>query len=417
MSARDAIEGSEGRSVADDVAEAKLESAGGPPAAQTDDSATGPAPLISSLQAFDLSRTRELKQSYSQCGAAEVHLRVSESPSTFTSRVHLAVTLPAGCDRVELFYPTSMEGPRVKARTPVVYTDLQFDATDDPNQRAVASPELTTVHVGAATGRSHVSMVLDGAYTKRVSDQLFETWQLGLGIRIPGAPSVLLRLDHPSDIGLRARIDNSEYHSLAEGVGVSTVRKTSFFASEHAFLLYVYGTSDTSSSQALSRIPFAGAFGLVSAGLMVAFDLAGRDDLAATALAFAMIPPLAQVVNPARTAYNSADIRQDGTIRRWLLALGGLYLLPAAIAVWSISDMTALRSFALALCYAVGALFALLGIGVLWGVDQQFIPYHYCDGCAKRIHWRRRSTLDQGSRRTLCKTCSRTGVPGCGWIE
>jgi hypothetical protein len=47
----------------------------------------------------------------------------------------------------------------------------------------------------------------------------------------------------------------------------------------------------------------------------------------------------------------------------------------------------------------------LLGFAILIAVQEQVLPPHYCDVCAVRLMWRRRSRLHRDSRRTVCEGC------------
>lgn len=384
---------------------------------------TGPGaqPTMSPLQVDDALRTRQLTRLYRgrSIKTVEVEICVTESPTTYSSLTTLVVNLPRGIDSIVLYYPTLMEGPAVLERTPVTYENLRRLGV----RNGVAAQEeegrgtrITLTPEAAEDLPRRLAIDLDAAYVKQVKSGMFDTWHLALGLEVPGAEAILVGLSHPADIALRCRIDNSEYHSLAQGVGAETVRKLGFFPEGKAFLAYTYGSADERYFMSLARWPFAAAFGLIADGLTLAFAKVDHYDLASAALTIALLPPLAQLAMTRRTRYGSADIHERQP-HRWLVFGPVLpYVVLTSLACLAITDWTASTDVVQALCYLSAVLNILLGAGVLTAVKQQAIPEHFCDGCGNRIVLRRQSALHRASRRTLCRRCFEEGAPNAGPI-
>lgn len=371
-----------------------------------------PAPTASAspLQVFDAQRTRELLRAYSLGDAAIVHLTIVDSPSTFSSLVRLTLRAPASSFALRLYYPLTVVNAKATARSPVTYDNLAV--TVDGQDVSILIQEqddataFTLVHRDhGANGRLQLSMDLDSAFIQQAGRGIFDTWQLGIGIECDSASRCVVHLDHPDNFALRARLDNSEYHALAQGVAPGVVRKIGFFSTPTVFISYLYGLGDQREFSSLTRWPFATAFSLLAAGLMIAFDLSNLGDMAATALAFTLLPPLAQLASQSRPRYGSADIRGRNYSLGLIYIPAAIYVPAAAFAIASVTDIPEARHLAQAVCYILAGALFILGSFVFVGVRQQVIPEHYCDLCARRLWWSRMRRLHFPSRRTLCPTC------------
>ena len=156
----------------------------------------------------------------------------------------------------------------------------------------------------------------------------------------------------------------------------------------------------------LARLPLAASLACASAGLTIAFVKSGHDDLAGTLLAFALVPPVVQVVAQSRRNYGSADI-YDRKLAAWITLAPALIYLPVLLfCIIAITDWPQAQDTAQGVAYVAAFLLGIYGALVLAAVKQKLIPEHYCDVCSTRILWRRRQYLEASSRRTLCKKCA-----------
>ncbi|NES16565.1 MULTISPECIES: hypothetical protein [Micromonospora] len=236
-------------------------------------------------------------------------------------------------------------------------------------------------------------------------DGALQTWRLGFSIELPPASRVIVNLEHSPELSLRCRVDSSEYHSLAQGVAQGTVRKIGFYPSGRADMTYLFGLHSESRFRSLAMLPFAGSVGLLATGLTIALMYAGYTDMAAVALALALAPPALQAARPSTGFYRSADIHSRGPAV-WIFALSMAAYVPTTLfAILTLTDLSHLRRLSQSLCYSLGVLLGLFGIGILVAVREQVLPAHYCDVCTHRLFWRRRSRLHWASRRTVCQGC------------
>lgn len=367
--------------------------------------------LASPLQVFDAKRTRDLLRAYSVPGTATVVLRVADGPSTYSTLTRLTLRCHQREFSVRLYYPLRLDHGEVVEHSPVTFTTIEC-GSDEATEIAVSELEgVTTVQVVAPDSTlahpAEISMELDSCFLKQPFSGFADHWNLGLVLEISGAERILVHLDHPEQLALRARMDNSEYHSLAQAVGPSYIRKLGFFPGPRMVMSYKYGLADQGPFVRLARLPFAASLGCFSAGLTVAFVNSGHGDLAATTLAFALVPPLAQVIVQGRSQYRSADIHDRAAAAGLILAPSVLYIPVVVLTLLSIIDWPNVRAVAQACAYLSAVLLAIHGTAVLGLVKQQVIPEHFCDACGGRIVWRRRQFLEVSSRRTLCKTCAR----------
>lgn len=367
--------------------------------------------LASPLQVFDAKRTRDLLRAYSLPGTAAVRLRVADGPSTYSTLTRMTLRCQQKEFSIRLYYPLRLDHGEVVEHSPVTFTTIECGA-DEATEIAVSELEgVTTVQVLAPestpTNPAEISIDLDSCFLKQPRSGFADHWNLGLVLEISGVERILVYLDHPEHLALRARMDNSEYHSLAQAVGPSYIRKLGFFPGPRMVMSYKYGLADQGPFVRLARLPFAASIGCFSAGLTIAFVNSGHGDLAATTLAFALVPPLAQVVSQGRSQYRSADIHDRAAAAGIVLAPSAIYIPVIVLTIVSITDWPSVRALAQACAYFSSALLALHGAAVLGLVKQQVIPEHFCDACGARIVWRRRQFLEVKSRRTLCKACAR----------
>lgn len=415
---------------------------------------------LAALQVTDSQHMRTLLRRYALSERpAYLNVYVVDSSSTFSSLVKITIDVPAEVREIKLYYPTRLntEG-QVVEKQPITYCNAvgygteweprlrggasliqlskmgrwfrgvvrpldgsQSARTDEENGGSFASggaltlretPGITstTFSVAAQVGnlkRYRVELDLEAAFVMLPATGLADEWQLTIGVELPGATATLVRLEHPAAYGLRSRVDNSEYHSLAQGVSSTHVRKTCFFPGATVLMSYRYGLADLSGLRNLSRVAFAAAFGLLAAGVMLAFIKADFESLSASILAFVILPPLAQVALQGRASYGSADIPPSR--KRWIILVAPLivYIPLVAAALMATVDYPAMRNVVQLLCYIFGLVVGGFGALILGAVDQQVVPRHYCDRCSSRIYWRRRSTLDISDRRTLCDACAK----------
>ncbi|MEV0953080.1 hypothetical protein [Promicromonospora sp. NPDC050249] len=364
---------------------------------------------VGSLQAFDAARRRELWHVYSTPDTVTLDVEIVEAPTTYSTLVPVQITTTLSELTIHLYYPLEIVAGHAITRAPVTY--VRVSSEDERAEFDVSQGSESTVvrlmSKQASTRQVTIEIDLDTAFVKEEFSGFSDNWQLGLGLRFDTAARVVMNLDHPEHFALRARLDNSEYHTLAQGIAPGRVRKLGFFPGSEVLLSYRYGLADQSMFLNLARLPFGAAFGCLNAGLSIAFIMAGLEDLGATTLAFSLLPPLVRAITERRSEYRSADIH-DRRATLWLSGAPTLIYFPIILfAILTITDWAGLRELAQILAYSAAGGLALHGSLIVLAVRQQVIPEHYCDMCGNRIVWRRRQHLDILSRRTLCRSCGR----------
>lgn len=374
--------------------------------------------VTANLQRFDGIRVHDLLHEYTERRAAVVHLRVVDAPATYVGTVHVDIDVPVPARG------RSAWTPLVKFAVPLPLDSLRATGTAPPRvaaltisggSRTIGARQVTTdscLIVEAPTrelrglsGSLRVSFTSASLFFLMGGDGVLQTWRLGFSVEAPSASRMIINLEHSPELSLRCRVDTSEYHSLAQGVGPGTVRKIGFYPYGRGELSYLFGLHSESRFRNLAMLPFAGCVGLLASALTIALVYGGYTDMAAVTLALALAPPVLQAVRPSTGFYRSADIhsRSPGA---WIFTISIILYVPAALfAIVTITDLTELRRVSQVLCYAFGVLLGLLGTAILLAVREQILPPHYCDVCTARLIWRRRSRLHRASRRTVCETC------------
>lgn len=374
--------------------------------------------LSANLQRFDGIRVHDLLHEYAERGAAVVRLRVADAPATYVGTVHVDIDMPVPARSrspwtplVELAVPLPLDALRATGTAPPRVTDLSVTGGGRAlSTRPVTTDSCLVVQVPSrelrgVPGRLHITFTSASLFFLVGGDGVLQTWRLGFAVRTASVPRTVINLEHSPELSLRCRVDSSEYHSLAQGVGPGTVRKIGFYPSGRAEITYLFGLHSESRFRNLAMLPFAGCVGLFSSALTIALVFGGYTDMAAVTLALALAPPVLQAVRPSTGFYRSADIhsRSPGA---WIFATSIALYAPATLfAVLTITDLSELRRVSQVVCYAFGVLLGLLGTAILVAVREQILPPHYCDVCTTRLIWRRRSRLHRASRRTVCQRC------------
>lgn len=370
-----------------------------------------------SVQAFDSTRVHDLLRDYARGNTAQVCVRILQGPLTYVGRVTITVDIP--------LRPSQMRRRMVAAELSV---PLPASSLDSTSRRPVFAETLSAVserreiRVYQRERRGRLRLILDGrqlrnaksvrvslttpsVFNLAVGDGAFRTWRLGLDCKIPLASKVVTVVEHSPELSLRCRIDNSEYHSLAQSADADLVRKVGFYPRSTVSLKYLFGNHASSSFRAVAFPAFAASLGLLSGGYTLALIAAGHGDLAAVSMALALTPPVLQAIKPEKGFYRSADIHGRGPAF-WVYSFSVLaYLVGGLMTLAAVTDFPRLRTAAQTLSYSLGGAAGLMGIGIVAAVQQQVIPPHFCDVCAKRIFWRRRSRLHLATRRTVCRPC------------
>lgn len=372
--------------------------------------------LSANLQRFDGIRVHDLLHEYAERGAAVVRLRVVDAPPTYVGTVHVDIDMPVPArgrgpwtPLVELAVPLPLDALRPTGTAPPRVTDLSVTG----GGRLLSTRQVTTDscllvqvpsrEVRGIPGKLHITFTSASLFFLVGGDGVLQTWRLGFAVRATSVPRTVINLEHSPELSLRCRVDSSEYHSLAQGVGPGTVRKIGFYPSGRAQITYLFGLHSESRFRNLAMLPFAGCVGLFSSALTIALVYGGYTDMAAVTLALALAPPVLQAVRPSTDFYRSADIHSRSP---WIFAMSIALYAPATLfAVLTITDLSELRRVSQVVCYAFGVLLGLLGTAILVAVREQILPPHYCDVCTTRLIWRRRSRLHRASRRTVCERC------------
>jgi hypothetical protein len=370
------------------------------------------------LQAYDGIRVHDLLDIYSTPTTATVRIEILETPATYVGTVKVEIvipplsgTLPHWIDVAIVAVPLPLRSLEPVGEGPPRIDSLQAWHGDQPIPvRQSSSTEKLTLavegrHLRGTRSPVTLSFTSASVYLLYGGDGALQTWRLGLDLDVPQADSLLVKLDHSPELSLRCRVDSSEYHSLAQGVANGTVRKLGFYPGRPARIRYLFGAHSEALFRGLALFPFAGCLGLLAAGLTLALLAADLDDMAAVGLALALFPPVVQAIRPSGGFYRSADIRSRGPGFLVALLTVTIYVGATLFALVTITDLRSLRMLAEIICYAAGGVLGVLGSVILLAVREQVLPPHYCDGCTKRLWWRRRSHLHWKSRRTLCGTC------------
>jgi hypothetical protein len=369
------------------------------------------------VQAFDSVRVHDLLRSYADTNATKMLVRILEGPLTYVGSVAISIDIPIRQSSVSrrtvaavLSVPLPLPSLETTSHGPLVVENLS----------AVSGTREVRIHQQESQGR--LRLILDGRDLRRSKsvridmttssilnlaggDGPFRTWRLGIECEIPLATRIIATLEHSPELSLRCRIDNSEYHSLAQSAGVSFVRKVGFYANSNVSLKYLFGAHASSSFRAVAFPTFAASLGLLAGGYTLALLAAGHGDLAAVSLALTATPPVLQAIKPTGGFYRSADIHVRGP-SFWIYSVSvTTYLAGVFFVLVAITDRPDLSRTVEAVSYALGAAIGVLGLCIVAATQQQMIPPHYCDTCARRIVWRRKSRLHLTTRRTVCRPC------------
>lgn len=385
---------------------------------------TSPLDGSTSVQTFDSVRVHDLLRSYADTNAAKMLVRVLEGPLTYVGSVAISIDLPLQQSSISrrtvaavLSVPLPLSSLETTAHGPLVVESLS----------AVSDTRKVRIHHEELQGR--LRLILDGRDLRRAKsvridmttssvlnlaggDGPFRTWRLGVDCEIPMATRVIVTLEHSPELSLRCRIDNSEYHSLAQSAGTGFVRKIGFYRNSAVSLKYLFGAHASSSFRAVAFPAFAASLGLLAGGYTLALLAAGHEDLAAVSLALAATPPVLQAIKPSGEFYRSADIHVRGP-SFWLYSVSVMaYLIGVILVLAAITSAPDLSPTVQALSYILGATTGTLGLCIIAATQQQVIPPHYCDMCTRRIIWRRKSRLHLATRRTVCRPCFETLTSG-----
>ncbi|GAA3499951.1 hypothetical protein GCM10019016_070560 [Streptomyces prasinosporus] len=346
-----------------------------------------------------------------------MRLRIIQGPLTYVGRVAISIDIP--------LRPSMIRRHTVAAELAVPLPVTSFDTT---SRAPVVAEDLTAVsgdrevRIARRESRGRLRLVLDGrdlqdSESVRISlttssvlhlaagDDAFRVWRLGLHCTVPSADRVITELAHSPELSLRCRVDNSEYHSLAQSADADLIRKMGFHPGPTVSLKYLLGIHAASNFRALALPAFATSLGLLSGGYTLALLSAGHGDLAAVSLALTLTPPVLQAIKPGASFYRSADIHGRGAVF-WISSFSVLaYLAGVLMMLVSVAYVPHTAADIQIAVYALGGASGLAGVAIVTAVHQQIIPPHFCDMCAKRIVWRRRSRLHLASRRTVCRAC------------
>ncbi len=386
-----------------------------------------PSMLSERLEEYDFLRVARELNEYSQAGANRVHLTLPSTASLFGSFVSIRVEFQpdaliqsAQGDRRELLeawidWPPSRSGTHRKRRG-ISVTRTHVTIGDS----IVTGIEIQTLE-------DRTTFILPTGFPKTLSEPLvvefstpsvyfllpgrepFSRSLLNLNLNLlAGADKTILYLDHPSVISLRARVDNSEYHSLAYAAEANAIRKITFFSGSSIRIRYFWGLNDAGRLMAPSVPLYASGVSLVAAAFTLALVEARLSDLASAVLAFALLPPFFQLLSQRRLMFPSADISRF-SVDGWtaLIALG-LYVPLIALTGLSLAFFPDLRLVLRGANLALGVIFILSTVVYVLLVQNGFFQHYACDVCERRIWWRRGAHLHVSTRRTLCETCWRS---------
>ena len=255
-------------------------------------------------------------------------------------------------------------------------------------------------------GGLRVSLSTPSCYLLLPGQSPFDRSLLDININLSvGARYSLVYLEHPTDISLRARVDNAEYHSLAYAAEKGGIRKISFFKSNEIHVRYFWGTNDIKKLTAPALPLYTGGVSLIAAAFTLALLNSNLSDLAATILAFALLPPALQLLSRQKLFFPSTDISKFSAadwlslvslvIYLPLITMTGLYLI----------FVTSIRSTLEVINFTLGIVLFLLGGLYILLLDGGVFQHYACDKCEKRIYWRKNTFLHIPTRRTLCLQC------------
>ncbi len=412
------------------------------------------------LQLSDMRKFMALSASYDDEPANEIFIRVDSGMSHLTTLVHFTITIhnvtpslgPLLRCWIDWPYTSHLDvgekvtdwvfaAPREVEQKPLL---IQQSTSILPKEVSVdVEDETTCFYLTSPTTNSTKTVTIEfdcpNAFFSLREKPPFGRKRLAANLEIlNGSERSVVYLEYPNSISLRPRKDNAEYHTLATAVGADYQRKVTFFPQRTLRMRYTFGENDAASLSAPGVPLLRAGLGLTAAGFALQMLTVGNRQIAATALAVALLPTAVFIFERRRPMFFPSSIAlvekrsytEDSVFIAGVIYLAGICV-TALVLGWHslLADITS-RWFGWQLPpqpnlfhlvskaeIGLGVLIVILSCGFFITLSQGGFLAFACDHCERLIRVRKRAKTRPSDKRTLCKDCGKrfpdlTGVEG-----
>lgn len=203
----------------------------------------------------------ECAADYQRDNANEIHVRIPKDMEGFTALTTFDITLnelPASEEPIDLLEcwicwpPTQpgLEAANKLPKLPMIIRDVSSEEVEVefiPEAIPNTNDKITTLQATSVSSSTiKISFKVPNVFFSLLEERApFDHKRLTLNIRVlNGADSTVLHLTYPKAIAMRARADNSEYHSLVlSSEEDNYYRKATYFPQKDINIGYTFGTS------------------------------------------------------------------------------------------------------------------------------------------------------------------------------
>lgn len=236
----------------------------------------------------------------------------------------------------------------------------------------------------------------------------FNLYVLDISINICSkVDKTIVYLDHNSNISLRCRKDNSEYHSLAYNLQDKSrkLRKITYFNTQKIKIEYTFGRANNLDFHRIIFPFYSVGIGLMIGFLIIFFILNNLTEYSTRIFILFLLPPFVELLRRERIIYTSADIRHaDLSFSIKIMALI-VYLPLLFFTILSLNPNYHFISLVMYLNLIFSLVFILSAICYNVLIENGFFKNYCCDICQKKIHWRKQAKLVLETRKTVCINC------------
>lgn len=219
-----------------------------------------------------------------------------------------------------------------------------------------------------------------------------------------GPRRVICDLEHPSDLSLRTRVDNSNYHSLAYSEELAVLRKLTFFESRLIEIKWYWGTSNPDKLLRPALPLGSAAVSAFALALSLLLNRIGLEEFAATVFALALLPPAFGIFSQRLLFFPSADIRRMSYTDMALYISLLVYVIVFAFGITSLFYPSLLQ-YGVRVSLILGAITLALALFYFLFVSMGTLQKYTCDQCERWIYLRSSAKLHVPTRKTLCNRC------------
>jgi|SRR5215204_146147 len=345
---------------------------------------------------------------------------------------------------IDLIIRQRQESQEVKHphELPMIIRDMDVVTPQGVEVRAILSKDNTKVRVQAnkvPSSTMKIAFKVPNVFFRLPGREPFVQARLTFNMKVLDdcAASSVLLLDHPKSLGLRARLDSSEYQSLVLSTGDDYYRRATFFPQKDIHVRYTFGTADGTKLVAPGFPPVRASLALLGLGFALLLIQAGYAKLAAVTFGASLIPLVMETFHAKGLVYRSATVGEKVSWERrstfWFSLIHVAALITIALILLRDLDLEShvpfFRFIALTTLpfgttgfgfIKVGVILLLLALCYFRLVRSGTWQRYLCDRCEKRF-WIRRwhykvvghvaHFLDLGPRLhvdsnlALCKQC------------